>query len=259
METLKCNSFFAIADTHIGDIRFLYETLISTVKRLPQRVEYIIVCGDLVAGRGIYRLQELDAMPVPYQVAAACAVLSEVQQITKSKIILLSGNHDRTNDGIDLTEMTYRYGKSEGLDVEWKGSEVVVKLKDERIYLHHGFGYSRNSPHAPAYLAHLALKYAAFLERGLRITRFVHGHTHWLSHSLYYTSFMVDSLGGFQSYMKAQERLMPMSPPGGLLYTGNTVLAVTPDQKILQREISQDLRKRNQVLYARLCHTFIGA
>jgi hypothetical protein len=99
------------------------------------------------------------------------------------------------------------------------------------------------------------MKYLHLLERGVRVHRFCHGHTHWLSHSMYYSNFMVDSLGGFQAFMKATECLSPMSPPGGLFYEPEGVSVVLPNEKALKRELRSNLEERNHRLYSKLCHS----
>jgi len=250
------SSIFAISDLHIGDRRFLYNSFLSTLSNLKKDPDVIVICGDLVAGRGVYHDQELHSIIVPYQVAAATAILGDLRNsFPGTRIILISGNHDRGGDGSDLTELTYRYARSEGIPAEYSGTEAILSVGKTNIFFHHGFGYSRFSPHAPAYLSHITLKYLTLLERGIRIHRFCHGHTHWLSHSMFFSNFIVDSLGGFQAFMKATECLSPMSPPGGLLYEPEGVSVVLPNEKDLKRELRSNLEERNHRLYAKLCHS----
>jgi len=210
--------------------------------------------GDIVTGYSIYRGQELEAAPPGWQTKVAAVLMLDLERllldlgVQSVTWLLLRGNHDRTQSGIDLARLTALEAQTLfDLDPRPCGWELVVHDGEHGIYFTHGFGYSMFRPQSPKFLTHVTKRIAALMRRGIPVDRVCHGHVHWLDLDFdWVDGIKIDSLGGLQACRRADLGFV-QRPPGGALYRftgdGIEVEAVRPDA-------SWDMEAEDRGLYA---------
>lgn len=250
---------FCTSDWHVGDARALLRSVRSMFARLkavaPEGL-VVVVAGDLIAGRGVYRGQEHESLGLEDQTHAAALFLAELEEELGRRVrwVLIRGNHDRGAEGEDALRALVGLARSLGLEVRYCGSLALFTCGETVIAVIHGEGYSRYNPHPPGLQDTLRRLWCNLMERGVRVHRFVHGHTHWLSCGTYFGNYVVDSVGGFQACFRHGRALLPQSPPGGLLYLPDgRVHVLCPAPEVFYGEFENpSLPEENAREYARL-------
>ncbi len=141
-----------LSDLHIGSKKFLSEQLGRVLdwmnlkvgnhnqQEIASRVKYVILCGDIVDGIGIYPRQEQELAIVDlyeqYKEAAKC--ISKIPDHIET--IILPGNHDAVRQAMpqpripkDFAEPLYEARKLISL-----GNPSEISLHGVRFLLHHG-------------------------------------------------------------------------------------------------------------------------
>jgi transposase-like protein len=259
------------SDDHHGDKNHLLScarSLTEKVKVLVQQYEpdriRVVGFDDWIAGRGIYKEQDLDSATsdVNQQIAVgaikARRFLEVIREASTAPVTChcLRGNHEYAM-GVSMAESLFFQCKvvCESLadvDFQYHWDNATVNLAAEGTYnvlVRHGHGYSKHSPNSPAFID--AIKDELLVKQRQmqpheQYRRILSGHTHWLTagleriHGLYW-----DTTGGLQRNTRVRigdnQRpvgwIVYMSPDG---MTDNILqpLSVRPDDDTYQREIA---------------------
>ena len=258
------------SDHHFGDANHL----MSCCRQLEEKTGFLveqyeperinIVAGDdWVAGRGIYREQDLD-MAVP-DVNSQCAVgamkarrfILDIREKSDAPIHwhVMRGNHDYSN-GHSMTEYLFLLLEKVCSDIpditfvmHW--DKMILNLAAEGIYnvlIRHGFGYSKTSPNSPAFIDSVKDEIIAMISEMQpeeRIRRVLSGHTHWMSVGLERNlDLFFDTTGGLQRNTRIRIG-SNQRPSGWIAYVSpkgleNEILQpieLKPDIDVYRREI----------------------
>lgn len=145
-----CAAF--LADFHIGSKLFHKETYnIFTrwmnlkvgqpkLRRLAERVKYIIIAGDLVDGIGVYpnQLDELEITDIREQYEAAAILLSELPDYVE--IIIIPGNHDAVRKSLPQPPIPVKYAERLHDDerIHFLSNPSHILLNGVDVYICHG-------------------------------------------------------------------------------------------------------------------------
>jgi len=249
-----------ISDVHYGDAGQLYDTWQATLGEVQDRLvafgpdeTEVVLNGDLVAGRGIFRGQE--AQNILQLGAEQCWFAAwDLRQfdlrlrkagVNVSRWILTLGNHDNTNRE-NLAAQVVAVLRLLDVPVYYAGRTFTGNFAaDEREGMwyeaEHGFGGS--DYYANSY-SEIRAMWRKYVERSkvdhINLSRMLLGHTHWLNvgqvigHDL-----AIDTTGGWHR----QERLKlaaDVRDTGCILYLhdGETldIQEVRADRKLLLAE-----------------------
>ena len=268
------------SDHHYGDSNHLLSCgqamwqKVATVVQQYEPDEIQILAGDdWIAGRGIYKNQDLD-MSTPdekAQITVGCmkarAGLQAIREVSDAPIVwrVMRGNHDYANN-VSMTEDLFFRSQNLNKDIpnlQWQMNfdSMTVNLACDgthNVLVRHGFGYSKNSPNSPAFID--AIKDEIIVKQRKMMPhenyrRVLSGHTHWFSIGVErQVGLFWDTTGGLQRNTRIRigtnQRpvgwIIYVSPPG----LENEILApigVQPDQETYEREIADPhLNLQNQ-------------
>ncbi|MBO8180285.1 MAG: metallophosphoesterase [Archaeoglobus sp.] len=232
-----------ISDLHFGDENVMLETYKSTANNLIQKLNEVndevgieqitvILNGDIVAGRGIFRGQEAKNIfnkgniQVLYASAYILDLHRELSQIAPTQYFVIKGNHD-THKGDNYAWELADKLRSFGLDAYYAGHQLVMNLGDEEkqhwVLIEHGYGGSDYYPVSYDFLRN-TWKKLNWLNRRQRelgrkeIERVIVGHSHWLVTNIRQdTYWAIDVSGGFQRNERV-ELGKNQRPAGFILY-----------------------------------------
>ena len=134
-----------ISDVHVGSSYFIRELFDRFLEWLrgPEggRVKYLIICGDLVDGVGIYpgQEEELDIPDIYKQYEEAARLLSEVPDDVI--VIYIPGNHEPVRQAEPQPQIPREYAEPilEARDeVYMLTNPSVIRLNGVRFLLYHG-------------------------------------------------------------------------------------------------------------------------
>jgi hypothetical protein len=178
----------------------------------PKRI-VMMSNGDKIAGRGIYRNQNMDAVVQTTREQRQIGVVNVVQWNERLKTDFpgasvewrfTHGNHD-VNEGERITPDLVYALRSFGVNAIYHGDEAILNLADAGAYLayfEHGTGYSDISPSSPKWWRNMVdklLRLSRKYHGDNRIRRVGHGHTHWFSVNMERSmDVFVDTTGGCQ-------------------------------------------------------------
>lgn len=146
-------SFALLSDLHIGSDNFLENVFTRFIRYLKGEVgterdqqeagmiKYLIMCGDLVDGIGIYADQEneLEITDIYKQYEKATELFSQIPDYVK--IIYIPGNHEPVRKAIPHPSVPTKYCKSFlDLGVTSLGDPSLVELHGIKFLLYHGDG-----------------------------------------------------------------------------------------------------------------------
>lgn len=212
------------SDEHCADKQHMLASLAQCEEKLLVLVEQyqpdeiVLAWGDdIVAGRGIYKEQDLDSAtssPDEQIMVGAWKMRRFLERLReKSSAVVYSevfnGNHNYAGS-TPMTPGLFFTARAlcEDLpDVKWRlcGDRALINLAFEGTHnalVTHGFGHSKVSPNSGAFIdamKDVLIQMARNLEKHEQPRRIVSGHTHWLSlgmeriNELYW-----DTTGGFQ-------------------------------------------------------------
>ena len=274
------------SDDHHGDKNHLLSCAASMQEKFlvlveqyePDRVQ-IIGWDDWIAGRGIYKEQDLDAATsdVDEQVAIGAVktrhFIEAVRGVTDAPIEghFLRGNHEYAH-GVSMAESLFYRCRAATDDIPevklvYHWDNATINLAAEGTYnvlVRHGFGYSKHSPNSPAFIE--AVKDELLVKQRImqpeeQYRRVLSGHSHWSScgiervHGLFF-----DTTGGLQRNTRV--RLGDnQRPVGWLVYVSPRGLKdeilrpieITPDEAKYQREIANPYLAAENLLDAGNC------
>jgi len=241
-----------VSDQHFGDAGQFYRPLTECMNRAiteinafePDEIQ-IVANGDVVAGRGIFRLQEMQNIVQlgPEQVYWAGW---EIKQWNKkfdkeAEWHIILGNHDNSKRE-NLARQLVLFLRLLGINSKYEDREYIGYFGDKEAAFHvsHGFGYS--SYYANSY-AEIRSCWKKFIEiaqvNGVNITRFIRAHVHKLNIGQEIgLDCQIDTSGGWHK----QERLsleFSVRTTGVLLYLYNT--DAQPSLTIKAIEANRDL------------------
>ena len=143
------------SDIHIGSLTFLEDAFVRFTdwlngdygteeqKKIGKDVKYMIVCGDIVDGIGIYPNQdkELAIKDITEQYDEAARLLGNIR--SDIKIIIAPGNHDASRVAEPQPAIPEKYAKSlyELNNVEFVSNPAIVNLEGWETLIYHGRGF----------------------------------------------------------------------------------------------------------------------
>lgn len=255
----------SISDVHWGDRAHMVACLKNVLEKHRQvirqyRPKQLVMVwnGDAIAGRGIYREQQMDSVfsSTVEQVQLGVAKLHDIHQELVEEFpemevrhVVTNGNHDRTM-GEPTAPLFVSTCRALSLPVVLAGNEHIENCASDgiyHIYFEHGFGHSQVSPSSPAFISAMKDRYILLSESyygDRRIRRFNHGHTHWFQLGMERViGVFWDTTGGFQRNERVclGKNVRPVgicayvSPAGygGVL----DPIGIQPDPDILRREL----------------------
>jgi hypothetical protein len=248
-----------LSDLHLAHSDFLPETYESTIgttveilKKMKEmfniKAVNVVLNGDIVSGKGVYPLQELDNLLSRghWQVFLAEIILKETfdaieKVIPINNVHLVRGTHDSISENYLLYLKRTLVGN--GYNVFYCGSGFVKNIAEPigtyNVFFTHGRGSSEYSPISTVMVRDLWKAFNQYKLKDIPIERACTSHTHWISTNIDIEGMIVDVTGGFQRWSKSQSQR-----PCGLimyLYTmGETSsIAVRPNIEIESREKSE--------------------
>lgn len=135
-----------LSDLHIGSKYFMEEELtdfiswISSPDPIAKKIRFVLICGDVVDGVGIYPNQnkELVCQTIEEQLKK---VEDLIEGIPKSiKIIIMPGNHDPGRRALPQPAIPKKYnsGLWDRENVIMVGNPAVVSLNGVKVMMFHG-------------------------------------------------------------------------------------------------------------------------
>lgn len=238
----------------------LVEKTIILLKQYNPKKIISLKNGDMVAGRGIYKEQNMDSILqfADEQIRVAAVKGYEYDQLIKQNfpeaehtVLVTKGNHDRAM-GEPLAPVLVEKLRLLGVNAKFCGDSVIVNLADNGyyyLYAEHGYGYSQHSPSAPKWLDDMKDKLLRLTSKGYygdrRIRRITHGHTHWFQLGMErILDHYFDTTGGCQR----NERILlgkNIRPSGWVVYISpegfNSILdpiGVQPDKSVQDEDVN---------------------
>ena len=143
------------SDIHIGSLTFLEDAFVRFTdwlngdygteeqRKIGKDVKYMIVCGDIVDGIGIYPNQdkELAIKDIREQYEEAARLLGDIR--SDIKIIISPGNHDASRVAEPQPAIPEKYAKSlyELNNIEFVSNPAIVSLDGWNTLIYHGRGF----------------------------------------------------------------------------------------------------------------------
>jgi len=258
-----------LSDLHIGDTDHLPSSYWSTISNLLEILKVlkerfviphinIVLNGDIVCGRQVFRFQEFRTL-VPrghWQVFLAEMILKdtikEIEKVLKVKdIYFLKGTHEEHAENYVL------YLKRTFPNTKYAGHKLILNIGEDigkcNIMFTHGYGSSEYYPISYSLIRDLWKTISEHKKRDVPIERVCIGHYHWLNVEQNFESFILDCTGGFQRW----ELTLSQRPVGAILYffyeDTITAIPVRPDKKILDEELSDPgLEYKNMKYYSQM-------
>ena len=259
-----------ISDLHLGHESHLPETYWSCIYNLERVLKFlskifdikrarVVLNGDIVSGRNIYRKQELENLIQRghWQVFLAERVikrtLEQIEQIVPvHKVYLIKGHHEDTESNY----MLY-LKKSLGDKATYCSRYVILDIGEPighyNVLFTHGYGRSQYYPVSPSFIRDILKTLSDFKSRGIVVERIVTAHSHWLNPEIIFESTRISVTGGFQKWQYSiQQR------PSGilLLIYSEDECSVVPIQPLEQIETFErtepNLEYKNMAYYAQI-------
>ena len=137
-----------LSDLHIGSKFFMEEELRNCVKWLSGndpialRVRFLLICGDVVDGVGVYKDQDKDlvCLTLEKQLEKAYDILKDIPE--RVKVFIAPGNHDPGRRALPQPAIPEKYNQ-----MLWKrenffmiGNPALVSLNGVKVLMYHGQG-----------------------------------------------------------------------------------------------------------------------
>ena len=273
----KIKATIVISDLHLGDENVMLETYKSAVNNLINKLKEIakeekiskidvILNGDIVAGRGIFRGQEAQNIfnkgniQVLYASAYILDLHRELSQIAPVQYFVIKGNHDTHRGDNYAWELADKL-RSFGLNAYYAGHQRITNLgnkeKQHWALIEHGYGGSDYYPISYDFLRNTWKKLNWLnrkqVEQGRKeIERVIVGHSHWLVTNIRQDPYWaIDVSGGFQRNERI-ELGKNQRPAGFILYVfdpdrdgltvydwkdGLRLYEIVPDEEVMLKEL----------------------
>jgi len=135
-----------LSDLHIGSTYFMEKELndliswISSPDPIARKIRFVLICGDLVDGVGIYPNQdkELDLVDVHEQLEKTEVLLGKIPE--HIKIIITPGNHDPGRRALPQPAIPEIYNSSlwNQKNISMLGNPAIVSLNGVKVLMFHG-------------------------------------------------------------------------------------------------------------------------
>lgn len=135
-----------LSDLHIGSKYFMEEEFtefvlwLSSPDPIARKIRFVLICGDLVDGVGIYPNQdkELVCQTIEEQLKKVEGLLSKIPNYIK--IFIMPGNHDPGRRALPQPAIPKKYnsGLWEKENVFMVGNPAVVSLNGVKVMMFHG-------------------------------------------------------------------------------------------------------------------------
>lgn len=141
-----------MSDLHFGSKKFLGEQLSRVFdwlnlkvgdknqREIAERTKYVVICGDIVDGIGIYprQEQELAIVDLYEQYKEAARYIERIPDHIET--IILPGNHDAVRQALPQPPIPKNFGEPlyEARNLISVGNPAEVTLHGVRLLLHHG-------------------------------------------------------------------------------------------------------------------------
>lgn len=141
-----------LSDLHVGSKKFLGTSLqrafdwlnlkigAPNQRSIAERTKYLVICGDIVDGIGIYprQEQELAIVDLYEQYREAAKYIGLIPDHIET--IILPGNHDPVRQALPQPPIPKEFGEPiyESRDLISLGNPAEVSLHGVRLLLHHG-------------------------------------------------------------------------------------------------------------------------
>jgi DNA polymerase II small subunit len=141
-----------LSDFHVGSKKFLAKQLTNVFdwlnlrigspqqRKIAERTKYVVVCGDIVDGIGIYprQEQELAIVDLYEQYREAAKYVEMIPDYIET--IILPGNHDAVRQALPQPCIPKDFGEPlyEARELISVGNPAEVTLHNVRLLLHHG-------------------------------------------------------------------------------------------------------------------------
>lgn len=281
------------SDWHVGDANHKLESFWSAHYKIgllikqyePDLIQYI-QGGDIVAGRGIYKEQDLDMAVSSPEEQCKCGavafyrVMRHVREHTDAPVRVLSvrGNHCYTG-GVSLAEYIALLIEKmcrllPDVSTQFAGDRALVNLAYDGVYnalALHGYGHSKVSPSSPTFISdqmQAILRIARSVESSREIPRRVmSGHTHWHHIGMEAIEGLTfDTAGGWQRNTRVKLG-MNQRPTGFMVYVSppgleDDILApisVKPDPRVNDQETEDAaLAAKNRAYCGELAKEYVA-
>lgn len=141
-----------LSDLHAGSKKFLSEALTRVFdwlnlkigapnqRAIAERTKYVVICGDIVDGIGIYprQEQELAIVDLYEQYREAAKYIGMIPEHIET--VMIPGNHDPVRQALPQPPIPKDFGEPlyESRDLISLGNPSEVALHGVRLLLHHG-------------------------------------------------------------------------------------------------------------------------
>ncbi len=141
-----------LSDLHVGSKKFLAETLTRVFdwlnlkigapnqRAIAERTRYLVICGDIVDGIGIYprQEQELAIVDLYQQYQEASKYVGMIPEHIET--IIIPGNHDAVRQALPQPPIPKDFGEPlyESRPLISLGNPAEIALHGVRLLLHHG-------------------------------------------------------------------------------------------------------------------------
>lgn len=135
-----------LSDLHIGSMYFMEKELndfiswISSPDPIARKIRFVLICGDVVDGVGIYPNQdkELDFVDVHEQLKKTAELLSKIPQ--HIKIFVTPGNHDPGRRALPQPAIPEIYNSDlwNKKNIFMLGNPAMISLNGVKVLMFHG-------------------------------------------------------------------------------------------------------------------------
>ena len=135
-----------LSDLHIGSMYFMEKELndfilwLSSPDPVARKIRFVLICGDVVDGVGIYPNQdkELDFVDIEGQLEKTMSLLSKIPK--HIKVIITPGNHDPGRRALPQPAIPEFYNSSlwNQKNITMLGNPAMVSLNGVNVLMFHG-------------------------------------------------------------------------------------------------------------------------
>lgn len=140
-----------VSDLHFGAEQFSYKAWRDFVRwvRQNEKIEYILVSGDIVEGIGVYpgQKQELDVVSIHEQYRLAAEAFNQIPDDVK--IIMSVGNHDSVRLAEPQPTLPEKFREYFNDNVEFVGNPSLVTVEGVDFLLYHGMSLNALEANVP--------------------------------------------------------------------------------------------------------------
>ena len=143
-KTETCAAF--LSDLHIGSMYFMEKELndfiswLSSPDPIARKIRFVLICGDVVDGVGIYPNQdkELDFVDIHEQLKKTAELLSKIPQ--HIKVFVTPGNHDPGRRALPQPAIPEIYNSDlwNQKNISMLGNPAMVSLNGVKVLMFHG-------------------------------------------------------------------------------------------------------------------------